>query len=280
MIEIEGIAKVFTASDGNPVVALRDIALAIADNEFVALVGPSGCGKSTLLRVIAGLEPAELGRVVIDGVPMRGPRRDIGMVFQSPTLLPWTDVLGNVLFPLKVRRRCDRDGIDRAHALIRLVGLSGFERKLPHELSGGMQQRAAICRALVYKPSVLLMDEPFGALDALTREEMGLELMRICRAPQDDLLRHPFGTRGRAARGPRHGDDPAARPHRRRGAGPPAPPPFVRFVERPEFLASAERIRESHFRLARASRTCVARSPLVPGRRRGRWPPVAHVRRR
>ena len=179
MIEIEGIAKVFTASDGNPVVALRDIALAIADNEFVALVGPSGCGKSTLLRVIAGLEPAELGRVVIDGVPMRGPRRDIGMVFQSPTLLPWTDVLGNVLFPLKVLRRCDRDGIDRAHALIRLVGLSGFERKLPHELSGGMQQRAAICRALVYEPSVLLMDEPFGALDALTREEMGLELMRI-----------------------------------------------------------------------------------------------------
>jgi NitT/TauT family transport system ATP-binding protein len=179
MIEIESIAKVFAASDGNPVVALRDISLAISDNEFVTLVGPSGCGKSTLLRVIAGLETAELGRVVIDGVPMRGPRRDIGVVFQTPTLLPWTDVLGNVLFPLKVLRRYDRDSIDRAHALIGLVGLRGFERKLPHELSGGMQQRAAICRALVYEPSILLMDEPFGALDALTREEMGLELMRI-----------------------------------------------------------------------------------------------------
>jgi NitT/TauT family transport system ATP-binding protein len=179
MIEIEGIAKVFLASDGNPVVALRDISVAITDNEFVALVGPSGCGKSTLLRVIAGIERADLGRVVIDGVPMRQPRRDIGIVFQTPTLLPWTDVLGNVLFPLKVLKRHDREGIERAHALIDLVGLRGFERKLPHELSGGMQQRAAICRALVYEPSILLMDEPFGALDALTREEMGLELMRI-----------------------------------------------------------------------------------------------------
>jgi NitT/TauT family transport system ATP-binding protein len=179
VIEIDGVAKVFTASDGHPVVALRDISLAIADNEFVALVGPSGCGKSTLLRVIAGLETAELGRVAIDGQPMRGPRRDIGIVFQTPTLLPWTDILNNVLFPLKVLNRYDRDGLARAHALIELVGLRGFERKLPHELSGGMQQRAAICRALVYEPSILLMDEPFGALDALTREEMGLELMRI-----------------------------------------------------------------------------------------------------
>jgi NitT/TauT family transport system ATP-binding protein len=179
MIDIDGVAKVFTASDGNAVIALRDVSLSIKDSEFVALVGPSGCGKSTLLRVVAGLERADLGRVTIGGVPMQGPRRDIGMVFQAPTLLPWTDVLGNVLFPLKVLGRHDRDGIDRAHELIRLVGLRGFERKLPHELSGGMQQRAAICRALVYEPSTLLMDEPFGALDALTREEMGLELMRI-----------------------------------------------------------------------------------------------------
>jgi NitT/TauT family transport system ATP-binding protein len=179
MIEIDGVAKVYTPSDGNPVVALRDVSLTVSDNEFVALVGPSGCGKSTLLRVIAGLESPELGHVAIDGRVMHGPRRDIGIVFQTPTLLPWTDVLGNILFPLKVLRRYGRDAIDRAHELITLVGLRGFEKKLPHELSGGMQQRAAICRALVYEPSILLMDEPFGALDALTREEMGLELMRI-----------------------------------------------------------------------------------------------------
>jgi len=161
------------------VLALQGVTLTIGRNEFVAIVGPSGCGKSTLLRLIAGLLPPSEGQVTIDGVRVQGPRRDIGIVFQTPTLLPWANVLANVLFPLKVLRKLDRDSTDRAWELLRLVGLADFAKKMPSELSGGMQQRAAICRALIHEPAILLMDEPFGALDALTREEMSLELLRI-----------------------------------------------------------------------------------------------------
>ncbi len=159
--------------------ALREVSLAIERNEFVAIVGPSGCGKSTLLRLIAGLIGPSSGQVTIDGVAVDGPRRDIGVVFQAPTLLPWANVLDNVLFPLKILHRLAPDSPDKARDLLRLVGLSEFERKMPSELSGGMQQRASICRALITDPDILLMDEPFGALDALTREEMSLELLRI-----------------------------------------------------------------------------------------------------
>jgi len=159
--------------------ALLEVSLAIERNEFVSIVGPSGCGKSTLLRLIAGLIGPSSGQVAIDGAAVDGPRRDIGVVFQAPTLLPWANVLDNVLFPLKILHRLAPDSPAKARELLRLVGLSDFERKMPSELSGGMQQRTSICRALITDPDILLMDEPFGALDALTREEMSLELLRI-----------------------------------------------------------------------------------------------------
>jgi len=179
LIEIDKITKVFRSLDGADVIALEDVSLEIGLSEFVSIVGPSGCGKSTLLRLVAGLSDSTEGRIMIDGNEMKEPRRDIGMVFQSPTLLPWTNIIKNVLFPLKVLNRITADSNDRARELLKLVGLEEFENKMPSELSGGMQQRAAICRALITEPKILLMDEPFGALDALTREEMGLELQHI-----------------------------------------------------------------------------------------------------
>jgi NitT/TauT family transport system ATP-binding protein len=181
VIEISGLRHSFLSEDGNnDVLALDGINLAIARNEFVAIVGTSGCGKSTLLRLIAGLLKTGEGTIAIDGVKVTEPRQDIGFVFQSPTLLPWANVLDNVLFPLKLLGRDLTAGRRTAQELLALAGLAGFESKFPHQLSGGMQQRVAICRALVYDPAILLMDEPFGALDALTREEMSLELLRIC----------------------------------------------------------------------------------------------------
>ncbi|MBI4182422.1 MAG: ABC transporter ATP-binding protein [Proteobacteria bacterium] len=179
MIEIDKLSKVFQSQDGEDVVAVRNFSVAIAKNEFVSLVGPSGCGKSTMLRLVAGLIPPTVGTILIEGVPVREPRQDTGIVFQSPTLLPWATVADNVLFPLKMMHQMAVDSLDKANALLGLVGLAGFEKKYPRELSGGMQQRAAICRALIHDPGILLMDEPFGALDALTREEMSLELLRI-----------------------------------------------------------------------------------------------------
>jgi len=164
---------------GGDIVALEDVALTVARGEFVAVVGRSGCGKTTLLKVVAGLLPATEGRVTVEGESVRGPLRNIGLVFQSPVLLKWRSVLQNVLLPAEIL------GLDRGRAraqaleLIQLVGLEGFEAKYPRELSGGMQQRASLCRALLHNPPLLLMDEPFGALDALTREEMNLELLRI-----------------------------------------------------------------------------------------------------
>jgi NitT/TauT family transport system ATP-binding protein len=176
VIRLEGVGKRFARGD---VEALRDVTLNVAAGEFVAIVGASGCGKSTLLRLVAGLVPASSGRVVLDGSPVTGPRADTAMVFQAPTLLPWADVLRNVTFPLRLMKQAGGDTEARARALLETAGLKGFEHRLPKELSGGMQQRVAICRALLQQPRVLLMDEPFGALDALTREEMSLELLRI-----------------------------------------------------------------------------------------------------
>jgi NitT/TauT family transport system ATP-binding protein len=181
VIVINHAAKTFVTRGGDEVVALSDVSLEVARNEFVCLVGPSGCGKSTLLRLVAGLVAPTAGSVAIDGTAVTEPRADTGIVFQAPTLLPWASILDNVLFPLDMMDRLD--ATSRAHAceLLELVGLAGFEGKYPRELSGGMQQRAGICRALVHDPDILLMDEPFGALDALTREELTVELMRICR---------------------------------------------------------------------------------------------------
>ena len=179
MIEIENVSKHFVSRDRDRVSALANVSISIRRNEFVCLVGPSGCGKSTLLRLVGGLLPVSQGHIAIDGRLIREPRAETGIVFQSPTLLPWATIQDNVVFPLKMMRRLTAQSTDRARSLLKLVGLEGFEGKYPRELSGGMQMRAGICRALVHDPDILLMDEPFGALDALTREELTLELMRI-----------------------------------------------------------------------------------------------------
>lgn len=179
MIRIENVTKVYPSRDGDDIQALTDLNLNVAENEFLSVVGPSGCGKSTLLKLIVGLLPITSGEILFHGQPVRGPRTDVGMVFQEPVLLPWRTVKENVMFPVEILKRSDRDYASEADRLLKTVGLGGFERKMPYELSGGMQQRAAICRALIHDPRVLVMDEPFGALDAMTREEMGAELLRI-----------------------------------------------------------------------------------------------------
>ncbi|MCF8531484.1 MAG: ABC transporter ATP-binding protein [Reyranella sp.] len=179
MISLNRVTRVFESRDGDRITALEDVSLSIRDNEFVTLVGPSGCGKSTMLRIVAGLILPTAGTASIGGVPITEPRSETGIVFQAPTLLPWASVMDNVLFPLRMMHKMNSTSVDKAAALLKLVGLSGFEGKSPRELSGGMQQRVAICRALVHEPDILLMDEPFGALDALTREEMTMELLRI-----------------------------------------------------------------------------------------------------
>jgi NitT/TauT family transport system ATP-binding protein len=177
-IVIDDVTKTYMTA-GGPVESVRPIRLDIGKGEFVVVVGPSGCGKSTLLKMIAGLLTATSGAIRINGQTVDEPLDDVGMVFQTPVLLGWRTILRNVLLPVEMRGLAMGDYEHRAHALMKTAGLSGFEEKLPWQLSGGMQQRAAICRALVTDPSVLLMDEPFGALDAMTRERMNLELQRI-----------------------------------------------------------------------------------------------------
>jgi NitT/TauT family transport system ATP-binding protein len=164
---------------GEGVLALSDITFSISDGEFISVVGPSGCGKPTLLKILAGLLPPSEGVATLSGSPIRGARRDIGVVFQTPVLFPWRTVLQNVLLPADVQRLDKEKMRQRAMDLIRLVGLEGFENRYPRELSGGMQQRVGIIRALIHDPAILLMDEPFGALDAMTRESMNVELQRI-----------------------------------------------------------------------------------------------------
>jgi NitT/TauT family transport system ATP-binding protein len=163
----------------NAVVALQNIDFSVADGSFMSVVGPSGCGKSTLLRILAGLMPATSGSADLRGAPIVGPRKDIGVVFQTPVLFPWRTILGNVMLPSDVQRLDRKKMTERARQLLELVGLKGFENRYPRELSGGMQQRVGIVRALIHDPALLLMDEPFGALDAMTRETMNVELQRI-----------------------------------------------------------------------------------------------------
>ncbi len=178
-IEVAGLTKTFSTLRGEKVLALDNVSVNINEGEFITVVGPSGCGKSTLLKMLAGLLPASSGSITLAGSRVTGTRRDVGMVFQSAILLPWRTILQNVMLPAEVLGMDEKAARRRANALLETVGLGGFAEKYPSELSGGMQQRAAICRALLHDPKILLMDEPFGALDAMTREQMNLELQAI-----------------------------------------------------------------------------------------------------
>jgi NitT/TauT family transport system ATP-binding protein len=187
-IAFKGLGQIFK-TDSGPVEALRDVNFAVKRHEFVAVLGPSGCGKSTLLRCIAGLLAPTSGSVDVFGLPVTEPRDDIGIVFQKPTLLPWASVEDNVVFPIKHKTgKVNHEHRASAREILKMVGLEGFEKRMPAELSGGMQQRVGIARALLLNPDILLMDEPFSALDALTREEMGFELLRIWQASPKTVL--------------------------------------------------------------------------------------------
>jgi len=188
LIDIDGVGKTFTGQDGEQIIALEGTDLKIGRGEFVSIVGPSGCGKSTLLSLVAGLLETTIGEVRISGSRVDGPYTNLGFAFQSDLLLDWRTVLRNVLL------QCDMRGIDnkahqpRARELLRSVGLEGFEDKRPFELSGGMRQRVALCRALLLDPPMLMMDEPFGALDALTREQMQVDLLAMWQETKKTVL--------------------------------------------------------------------------------------------
>jgi NitT/TauT family transport system ATP-binding protein len=177
-LQFEAARKEYETQDGL-LLALDDVTFSVRKGEFVSIIGPSGCGKSTLLKVVLGVTGITGGRALLNDKMVTGPQLGAGMVFQSSALLPWRNVLDNVLLPIEVLGLSRRDHEDAAVKLLALAGLSGFERKLPNELSGGMQQRVAICRALIHDPALLLMDEPFGALDALTREVMQALLLKL-----------------------------------------------------------------------------------------------------
>jgi NitT/TauT family transport system ATP-binding protein len=178
MINVTGAGQTYRGRSGQ-VEALRDINLTVGRGEFLTLIGRSGCGKSTLLNMIAGLLKPTTGEIVIDGEPVTAPRRDVAMVFQRPSLLPWRSVEKNIALPGVIFKWRRSEYQDRVERLLELTGLTPFRNQLPHELSGGMQQRVSLCRALLQNPKVMLMDEPFSALDALTREELAGELQRI-----------------------------------------------------------------------------------------------------
>ena len=175
-VNVDGVRKIYNPGP-KQVEALSEVHCRVREGEFVSLLGPSGCGKSTILMMVAGLEPLSTGRIDVGGKPMEGTREDIGLMFQDPTLLPWKTARENVLFPIKILKRPMEEYRETAIELLTRVGLGDFLDKKPSQLSGGMRQRVAICRALVYDPALLLMDEPFSALDAITRDEMNQVLM-------------------------------------------------------------------------------------------------------
>ncbi|MDP4805279.1 MAG: ABC transporter ATP-binding protein [Candidatus Nanopelagicales bacterium] len=179
-VSVEDVTKIFNTKSG-AVVALQDISVTLAAGEFISLIGPSGCGKSTLLNIIGGLTSATAGKVLVHGASVTAPPEEAGMMFQKPVLLEWRTILSNVLLPIELKsgKRESTRHTERAMDLLSAVGLADFAAKYPHELSGGMQQRAAICRMLISDPQLLLLDEPFGALDELTREQLNLQLDRI-----------------------------------------------------------------------------------------------------
>ncbi|MEU5942749.1 ABC transporter ATP-binding protein [Micromonospora sp. NPDC047548] len=178
MIRLADVSRTFDGRSGR-VEALRGIDLEVSEGEFVAVLGRSGCGKSTLLRMVAGLLPVTSGEITVGGTVITRPRQDIAMLFQRPALLPWRTVLDNVLLPVEIFGWSRAKHREQARQLLEMAGLGGFEKRLPHELSGGMQQRVSLCRSLIGEPRVMLMDEPFSALDALTREELSGELQRV-----------------------------------------------------------------------------------------------------
>ncbi len=178
-IRLAGVRRTFRAPDGSSLLALDGLDLEVAPREIVAVIGPNGSGKSTLLRIAGGLIAADTGTVEIEGRAVSGPDPAVGFVFQEPRLLPWRDALANVAYPLELAGRPAAERETRAHELLRLVGLDGFAAARPHRLSGGMRQRVALARALALGPSVLLLDEPFSALDALTRERFDIELLGL-----------------------------------------------------------------------------------------------------
>jgi NitT/TauT family transport system ATP-binding protein len=187
-IALNGISKTFSTRDRASTLAVEGVTIEVGAGEFVSLLGPSGCGKSTLLSIIAGLIQPTSGEACIDGRPVCGPYTNIGIVFQSDLLLDWRTLLGNVLIQFEMRGLKTEPHRERARALIRSVGLGDFEQKYPWELSGGMRQRVAICRALIHDPPLLLMDEPFGALDALTRAQLQIDLQTIWQSTRKTVV--------------------------------------------------------------------------------------------
>jgi NitT/TauT family transport system ATP-binding protein len=178
-VQVAEVSKIYRSGTPNAVEAVSSVSFSVPHGQFVAVLGPSGCGKSTLLMMVGGLESVTAGRIAVDGSAMTGPRTSIGIMFQDSTLLPWKSAVDNVLFPIRVLKRPLQVYRDAARQLLERVGLDDFANKKPHELSGGMRQRVAICRALVYDPDLLLMDEPFSALDAITRDEMNELLLDL-----------------------------------------------------------------------------------------------------
>lgn len=178
ILQIKNVRKWFDGGE-RKLLVIDGVSLNVMEGEFVSILGPSGCGKTTLLRIIAGLERQDEGEVLLRGKPIKGPGQDRAMVFQDYALFPWRNVLGNILFGLEIRNIPKKEALEKAKRFIKLVGLEGFEKSYPHELSGGMRQRVALARALVCEPEILLMDEPLSALDAQTRNVMQAELVRI-----------------------------------------------------------------------------------------------------
>lgn len=187
MIQIDQVSKTFHSRSGE-VLAVDRVDLDVNQGGFIAIVGPSGCGKTTLLRMMAGLESLSGGRIVVDGESVVGPSPKLGVVFQRPVLLEWRTIIQNLLLPLELKRRPNDADREKARQLLDMVGLTDFAERYPRELSGGMQQRASICRALIGDPEVILLDEPFGALDALTREHLHLEFNELWRSTEKTVV--------------------------------------------------------------------------------------------